>query len=78
MNDISSEAITEGIRIVATPLYQPDHSSPEHDRYLFSYHICIINESRIQVTLKSRGWFIINSDGDEHEVHGSGVVGEIP
>jgi len=78
MDDISSEELSEGIRVIATPLYQPDHSSPEQNRYLFSYHICIMNESRTEVTLQSRTWFIINATGDENEVHGSGVVGETP
>ena len=78
MNEISSEAVTEGIRVVATPTYQPDHSSPNQNRYLFSYHIRIMNESNVAVTLLNRCWYIINAEGDENEVHGSGVVGETP
>ena len=78
MDFISSEVVTEGIRVRALPAYQADHSSPEQNRYLFSYHIIIHNESEGNVTLKSRYWKSINAEGDEHEVRGSGVVGETP
>ncbi|MCM8530003.1 MAG: Co2+/Mg2+ efflux protein ApaG [Lentisphaeraceae bacterium] len=78
MDMISSEVVTEKIRVRALPSYQSDHSSPEQNRYLFSYHIIIHNESEIDVTLKSRYWKIINAEGDEHEVRGCGVVGETP
>ena len=78
MDFISSEAITEGIRVRAVPSYQADHSSPDQSRFLYSYHIIIKNESNVAVTLKSRCWKIINAEGDEHEVRGSGVVGETP
>ena len=78
MDFISSEVVTEKIRVRALPAYQADHSSPEQNRYLFSYHIIIHNESEVDVTLKSRCWKIINAEGDEHEVRGSGVVGETP
>lgn len=78
MDFISSESVTEDIRIRAIPAYQADHSSPDQNRFLFSYHIIIKNESKVPVTLKSRCWKIINAEGDEHEVRGSGVVGETP
>lgn len=78
MEILSSEVVSEGIRVTAMPLYQADHSSPSQKRFLFSYHIIIRNESSVQVTLKSRCWKIINAEGDEHEVRGSGVVGETP
>jgi ApaG protein len=78
MSYISSECITERVRVRAIPSYQSDHSSPDQNRFLFSYHIIIHNESEVEVTLKSRYWKIINAEGDEHEVRGSGVVGETP
>lgn len=78
MNLISSESVTESIRVQAFPAYQTDHSSPDQNRFLYSYHIIIKNESDATVTLKNRCWKIINAEGDEHEVRGSGVVGETP
>ena len=77
-NKTSSEKITEGIRIVADPVYQPYHSSEKEKRFLFSYEITIINESETGITLRSRYWNIINSEGEEKVVHGEGVVGEQP
>ena len=78
MNKTSSENITEGIRIIADPVYQPYHSSERENRFLFSYEITIFNESEVGVTLRSRMWSIINSDGEEKTVRGEGVVGEMP
>jgi ApaG protein len=78
MDFISSESVTEKIRVRAVPAYQADHSSPDQSRFLYSYHIIIKNESNAAITLKSRCWKIINAEGDEHEVRGSGVVGETP
>lgn len=78
MNKVSSENITEGIKIIADPVYQPYHSSEKEKRFLFSYEITIINESAVGVTLRSRMWKVINSDGEEKIIRGEGVVGEMP
>ena len=46
--------------------------------FLFSYDISVVNEGSIGVTLRSRKWSIINSEGEEIIVRGEGVVGEQP
>lgn len=74
----SSDTLTENIRVIAQPVFQPFHSSENEGRYLFSYDISIRNESSIGVTLRSRKWSIINSEGEEIIVRGEGVVGEQP
>ena len=74
----SSEAVTEAIRVTATPQYMPEHSSPADGKFLFAYNIKITNEGDTPVKLLSRKWTIINADGDENEVRGEGVIGETP
>ncbi len=77
-NSIMSERITQGIRIRAVAEYLPEHSNPEEDRFLFSYHITISNEGTLSAKLISRHWIIINSFGETQEVRGPGVIGETP
>ncbi|ABV86188.1 Co2+/Mg2+ efflux protein ApaG [Shewanella pealeana] len=58
--------------------YIETQSSPDEDKYLFSYTITISNLSNEAITLKSRHWCITDADGRKSEVHGTGVVGETP
>ena len=74
----SSDTLTDSIRVIAEPVFQPFHSSENEKRFLFSYDISIRNEGPIGVTLRSRKWSIINSEGEEIIVRGEGVVGEQP
>ena len=78
INTNSSETTTAGIKVRAVPHYEPEHSTPEVSKYLFSYHISITNESESPIKLISREWLIINADGDETDVRGPGVIGEQP
>jgi len=48
------------------------------DRYVFVYRIVIRNESDETVQLLRRHWYIRESDGEQREVEGPGVVGEQP
>lgn len=74
----SSDTVTEGIRVQVYPDYVPEQSNPELFRFSFSYKVVITNQSDIKVKLLSRHWIIINSDGDQQEVEGPGVVGYTP
>ena len=58
--------------------YIETQSSPDDDKYLFSYTITIYNLSNEEVTLKSRYWCITDANGQKSEVHGAGVVGHTP
>ena len=78
INTNSSETSTADIKVRAVPHYEPEHSTPELSKYLFSYHISISNEGQVPVKLISREWLIINSEGDETNVRGPGVIGEQP
>jgi len=56
----------------------PEQSSPEDDRYVFSYTITIRNEGSIAARLLTRHWIINHANGKSEEVKGDGVIGEQP
>lgn len=73
-----SDATTNGIRVQVTSRYLPERSSPRDQEYWFAYFIRISNVGTETAQLISRHWVITNSDGEEEEVRGDGVVGEQP
>ncbi len=75
---LSSETVTEGVRVRAAALYMPDQSQPAARKYVFAYRIGITNEGTQRVRLLSRHWVIINGSGDREDVQGPGVVGKFP
>jgi ApaG protein len=73
-----SDTTTNGIRVQVTTKYLPERSSPRDSEYLFAYFIRISNVGTETAQLISRHWVITNTDGEEEEVRGDGVVGEQP
>lgn len=69
---------TNGIKITVYTEYDMQASKPDRNKYIFVYHIYIENYSGLEVQLLSREWHITDSDGDEREVKGNGVVGQQP
>lgn len=78
MPNLTSDTITEGIRIQVFPEYISEQSEPDNEQYLFGYKIIISNEGDSWAKLLSRKWNIINSEGDVEEVEGPGVIGYSP
>ena len=70
--------VDHGIRVHAEPFYLPQHSDPNAHRWVFGYRIHIVNDGERAATLRSRTWRIVDGDGDAHDVHGMGVVGQEP
>ncbi|GIU45268.1 Co2+/Mg2+ efflux protein ApaG [Shewanella colwelliana] len=70
--------LESSIRIEVKTEYIEAQSSPEEERYLFSYTITIVNLGEKPATLKSRMWCITDANGHHSEVQGAGVVGETP
>ncbi len=69
---------SDQINIKVETNYLDHQSDPDNQRFVFSYHITINNQSEESIKLLSRYWRI--TDGDQHiqEVQGQGVVGEQP
>ncbi len=70
--------ITNDIRIIVLPAYVEHESDPIGMRHVFSYAITIENRSSEPVQLMRRHWFIKDSNGEEYEVKGDGVIGKQP
>lgn len=73
-----SECVTRGVRVRVSPVYMPDHSQPNNNKFVFGYRIRITNESDVRVKLLSRHWIIVDGDGERREVKGDGVVNQQP
>ena len=75
---LTSNSVTEGIRVRAIASYITDQSNPAEKKFFFAYRISIANEGTMAARLLSRHWVIINGDGDREDVEGPGVVGKTP
>lgn len=71
-------ATTRDINVRVAVSYLAEQSDPSSARWFWSYHIRIENGSAKSVQLLSRSWQIVDGNGTVHEVHGEGVVGEMP
>lgn len=71
-------AVTDGISVRVAVSYLEEQSNPAAGRWFWTYHIRIENGSDRSVQLLSRSWKITDGRGIVHEVHGEGVVGEMP
>jgi ApaG protein len=71
-------AVTRDIAVRVAVSFLAEQSDPASDRWFWSYHVRIENGSQVAVQLLSRNWRISDGRGTVHEVHGEGVVGEMP
>jgi len=74
MNQIPDNLITVDVETN----YIEGESSPDENRYVFSYTITIRNEGETPARLMTRHWIITDANGQVQEVRGEGVVGEKP
>ena len=72
---------TSPLHLVAVTVrtnYLEDQSSPDKERYVFSYTVTLRNQGSSPAQLISRHWIITDGDGKQQEVRGAGVIGEQP
>lgn len=70
--------ISEGVEVTVETFYQPDYSNPVNSEFMFAYRITIENHNKFTVKLLHRQWYIFDSNGQQREVEGEGVVGVQP
>ena len=70
--------ISEGVEITVETFYQSGYSNPTNHEFMFAYRITIYNHNPFTVQLLKRHWFIYDSNGEQRDVDGDGVVGEQP
>ncbi len=58
--------------------YIPEQSDIAEDRFVFAYHVTIINTGSLAAQLVSRHWIITDANNQTQEVRGLGVIGEQP
>lgn len=71
-------AVTRDIFVTVEPSYLPGDSDPDENRYVWAYHVTILNRGPVGVQLLSRQWTITDAHGLRREVAGRGVVGQQP
>ncbi|MDF1719954.1 MAG: Co2+/Mg2+ efflux protein ApaG [Minwuia sp.] len=60
------------------PIYLPNQSEPDQNRYVWAYEVTIENEGDETVQLLDRYWHITDGNGRVEEVEGPGVIGKQP
>ncbi len=58
--------------------YLPEQSTPQQNRYAFSYTVTLCNSGTNAAKLMTRHWIITDGNGRVQEVRGAGVVGQQP
>lgn len=76
--ELTSTAITQGIRVTVRSQHISEQSSPAQNRYVFAYTVAITNEGTSPAKLRTRHWVITDGRGKVEEVRGDGVIGEQP
>ena len=76
--DNSSTEKQSNINVTVVTEFLQGQSKPEDDQYAFAYHITIENNSSQAVKLLTRHWIIVDSNQQQKEVQGPGVIGEQP
>jgi ApaG protein len=75
---IGSDTTTQGVRVLVRPVFLPHQTSTNEGKYVWAYHVRLVNESARAVQLVSRRWEIVDADGALRLVEGEGVVGRQP
>jgi len=70
--------ISAGVSVTVEVFYQPSFSVPINNEFMFAYRITIENHNNFSIRLLSRQWTIFDSNGENREVEGEGVVGTQP
>ncbi len=71
-------ALTSGIVISVDCRFEQKLSNPANRLFVFSYGIRIENKNTQPIQLLSRYWKITDSNTQQREVKGTGVIGEQP
>ncbi|MEL7833240.1 Co2+/Mg2+ efflux protein ApaG [Fodinibius sp. Rm-B-1B1-1] len=70
--------VSHDICVEVTPIYLEEESSPVTHKHVFAYFVTIRNMGGQEVQLLRRHWDIKDSEGEDHEVDGEGVIGLQP
>jgi ApaG protein len=71
-------ARTNNVLVEVIPNFENAQSNPSIGKFIFSYHVRIVNEGFESVKLLYRQWHIYDSLNHHREVKGEGVIGQQP
>ena len=66
------------LEITVQPSFESDNYLSSKEEYIWTYNIKVKNRAGKPLQIISRMWKIIDSDGNEKEIVGEGVVGRKP
>ncbi|SFZ79346.1 Co2+/Mg2+ efflux protein ApaG [Chitinimonas taiwanensis] len=66
------------ISVSVSSRFLPEQSDEAAARFVFAYHVTMVNTGTEAAQLLTRHWLITEADGKVQEVRGQGVVGEQP
>jgi len=69
---------SNGYEVEVTPVYLDGKSDLINQKFVFAYHVRIVNIDGDQAQLQRRHWFISEDGGRKWEVEGEGVIGQQP
>ena len=72
------ESLTDGIRVTVRPRFSLAQSDPAEGEFVFSYDVRVENTGAQAAQLLFRHWYIHDSNGEDQEFDGEGVVGQQP
>ncbi len=72
------ESRTRNVVVRVEPEFLSEQSSPADNRYIWAYTVEIENQGEEELQVVKRFWKIADSVGQVQEIHGEGVVGEMP
>lgn len=75
---LSANPAPHRIQVQVTTEYLAAQSDANHQRWVFAYHIRILNQGAMTARLLTRHWVITDGEQRVREVHGEGVIGEQP
>lgn len=70
--------ISEGVEVSIESFFQKDYSNPLQNEFMFAYRITIENHNAFPVKLLRRLWEVFDSNTEQRNVEGEGVVGVQP
>ena len=70
--------LSEQVHVTVEPYFIEQRLLDNQELYIFGYHVTIKNNSSQSVQLLRRHWVITDSNGQQSEVEGVGVVGPQP
>lgn len=74
----TKQHLRHAVEVTVECQFIEEKSSPEQNRYLFSYVVSISNKGSVATKLLSRHWVITDANNKTQEVKGKGVIGEQP